>query len=270
MKYDKHNKQLDKLKLKTNELEKSLSASETEKLRLRKIIDGLLHETRRINSEISTFCEELNRSVNESDSFKTSDLADSISYASGLISSRLVFTDFELNPKSLGRQPKIRMSIYKKFDKAKRLLTKSARAKHCSLALKGNSFMEIEAIPALELAPFIIIDNAIKYSPSKQSIDIEFEDPLSKNCHTRVTVTSIGPLVTVEELPKIIERGQRGSYAKKLWVGGDGLGLFLVNTLAKTSNAKLSVISSPEVLFSVGGVPHSKFKATLDFYRSGS
>ena len=76
-------------------------------------------------------------------------------------------------------------------------------------------------------------------------------------------------MVVENELQTILCRGGRGTNAKRVAVPGDGLGLFLVDTLAKTANAKLSVRSSAHTQLSLDGVPYSDFRAVLDFHKTG-
>ena len=267
IRYDKQDRRESKLRGEVASLEERLRTFSDDSVRIRSILYGLLHEMRRLNAEISTFCEELGKAAAEGSVERASELSESINYASGLVSSRLVFTDFELNPQSLGRQAKMSMGVYRKFDKARRLLYKSARAKHLRITLVGTSYIEVEAIPAFELVPFVILDNAIKYSPAKQDIAVEFEENPTQRCRARVRVTSVGPQVGVDELPLILQRGVRGRNADRGRIPGDGLGLFLVETLAKSANARLSVSSSPDSQFSLEDVPYSEFQATIEFYR---
>ncbi len=267
IRYDKNNRRESKLRDQVASLEQRIDELLIEKNRANSIVYGLLHEMRRLNTEISTFCEELGKAAADGVVERVADLSESINYASGLVSSRLVFTDFELNPTSLARQAKIGMGIYRKFDKARRLLYKSTRAKSIQVNFEGNSFTEVEAIPAFELVPFVILDNAIKYSPRDQEIVIKFEERPTWNCRTKVTVSSVGPQVEPDEIQAILQRGVRGRNADRGKIPGDGLGLFLVETLARSTNAKLSVKSSPHVKFSLEGVPYSNFEAVMEFLR---
>lgn len=91
-----------------------------------------------------------------------------------------------------------------------------------------------------QLIPYIIIDNAIKYSPKGEEINVfhEISDGL-----VTWNVKSIGPFIEPEEAQHILERGRRGYYALKSGVPGSGYGLFLANLLLRRSNGKLSHIS---------------------------
>jgi len=191
--------------------------------------------------------------------------AETIFFLSGLISSRLTFADFELNPDSFSRQMKVRNGVYKKFDKIKRILYKNASHKRVKIEFRGSSFVEIEAIQAFELVPFVLLDNAIKYSPQNQSIIVEFNDRPNQACIVSVVVSSIGPMVSKEEKNNLVMRGVRGKNAKSSNISGDGIGLFLADMLCKAANASLQIQSSSTVTATIGGVDYSHFSVSIDF-----
>jgi signal transduction histidine kinase len=265
MRYDKQNKRLDKLERDLNECNRLRESAEKEKAHLYSILDGIMHETRRLNSEIAAACDELARKISRGDFALIEEDSESIFYTSGLISSRLTFADFEINPESISRQTKLRAGIYKKFDKARRILSKAARRKHINIRLEGNSYAELDVIPAFELVPFVLLDNAIKYSPDGQEIIVSFQDRPTQNCRTMVTVTSTGPTVASDELQRLIERGFRGYNAVRSSIPGEGIGLFLADTLTRLANGQLRVSSSDNFRYSVQNVNYSEFTVILEF-----
>lgn len=88
-----------------------------------------------------------------------------------------------------------------------------------------------------QLIPYIIIDNAIKYSPRGHEIHVfhEINDGM-----VTWNVKSVGPLIEPQESPHILERGRRGYHALKSGVPGSGYGLFLANLLLRRCDGKLS------------------------------
>lgn len=265
--YDRQNKKLQRLQADIAKVEAEKLKAERECEKLHSILAGMLHETRRLNLEINSFCEDLSKCLANGDMNGMRENAESVMFASGLISSRLTFSDFELNPASLARQGKIRAGIYKKFDKSRRLLAKSWRSKGVAVRLEGASYAEIDAVPAFELVPFVLLDNAIKYSPDNQDVRVVFEDRPSIDCHTKVTISSIGPVVSPDEIEKIAGRGYRGGRASGSNIAGEGLGLYLAETLSVAANAKLRLFSSADILYSLENVPYSSFRVELDFFK---
>lgn len=265
MRYDKQNNKLYRLTGQVDQLREDKRRLENERDRLKNILDGILHETRRLNREIGDFCDDLSLSVRTNNVTGINDNAESVMFTSGLISSRLTFAEFELNPQSLSLQGKARIGIYRKFDKSKRLLQKAARRKECKIAFEGNSYAEIDTIPAFELVPFVLLDNAIKYSPKGQLITVTFADRPNFRCLTKVTVTSIGPLVPPDDIFRLKERGFRGGQAGRSNIPGEGLGLYLADILCRMANAELVINSSTYTEYSLDGIPYSKFSVDMDF-----
>lgn len=263
--YDKENRKLQRL---AGEREAALSqahSSELERSRLYGILDGIMHETRRLNAEIANSCEEISKSISRNDYTQAAQHADDAFYKSGLVSSRLTFADFEINPDSLERQTKYSAGVYRKFDKARRILLPAAGRRGITIRLNGPSRNEIDVLPAFEMVPFVLVENAVKYSPNGQEVIIEVQDNPDAGCRVQAIVTSIGPIVTSDELIKLTDRGFRGSSALKSRVSGEGIGLYLANTLVRLANGNLQVSSSPGSMYSVDNVAYSEFIVTLRF-----
>jgi len=264
-KYDKQNRRFEKLKNERDEAHSALHKSEVERSRLYSILDGIMHETRRLNSEIASSCEAVSKCIANQNYNQASHDAEDAFYSSGLISSRLTFADFEINPDSVSRQPKYSAGIYKKFDKARRILFRAAKNKGVNVVIQGPSRNEIEVLPAFEMVPFVLLDNAIKYSPHNQDVQVQVTDNPSPGTRVQVVITSVGPMVPTHELPTLIKRGQRGSYATKSNIPGEGIGLYLADTLIRLANGRMELSSSQASLYSVNGVAYSSFVVEIGF-----
>jgi len=263
--YDKQNRKIEKFKKERNEAIAAAEKAEEDCQRLYKILDGIMHDTRRLNSEIENACEEISKHISNFDYKQASEEAGNVFYKSGILSSRLAFTDFELNPEAITRQPRYSAGVYKKFDKARHILLRSANRRQINIQLTGPSHNEIDVLPAFEMVPFVLIDNAVKYSPDGQDIKIFVTDNPSTGCRVKVDISSIGPTVESYEISCLINRGFRGNGAKSCKkVSGQGIGLYLANTLVMIENGTLEV-SSGKPQFSKEGVNYSKFTVTLKF-----
>jgi len=230
---------------------------------IEQVLDSTLHELRRFSAEISTYAEELSKNLEfvEVDA-KIKHNAETIFYLSGMISSRLAFTDLELNPMAVVGVQTVRSGIYKKFDKASHILFRRARDKGVQVKFAGNSRREKETLPAFELVPFVIIENAIKYSPQNQQIFVKFEENNGRPLY--VTVESLGPIVFPSEIDAIFDRGIRGRQVQKLGITGDGLGLYLAKFLCDYHDVALTAKSDQHSTFSMSGVPYSQFTIRLE------
>lgn len=265
MRYDKQNRRTQKLVEERDDALARLANTESERARLYSILDGIMHETRRLNSEIAAACEDVSKSIAARNYDQASRDAEDAFYSSGLISSRLTFADFELNPESLSRQIRYSAGIYRKFDKARMILSRAAKKKGLALVITGPSRNEIEVLPAFEMVPFVLIDNAVKYSPSNQEVRILVADNPSPGVRVSVVISSIGPVVPADELPFLTQRGHRGSLARRSKIPGEGIGLYLADTLIKLANGRLEISSSPDSKFSFNDIRYSEFTVEIAF-----
>jgi signal transduction histidine kinase len=258
MRYDKHNRKLEDFRVEIAELKNQNKRLIDEGRTIKEILDSTLHEVRRFSAQLSRFSERLSRETEGQ--AQLNQTAQSVFYTAGMISSRLAYTDIELNPRALESQTVVRSGIYKKFDKARRILAEEARERGISIVLKGESRNEIEALPVFELLPFVLLENGIKYSPPKQAINVVFEFIGGRQI---VTVKSIGPAVTDAELPRLFEKGFRGSQTMSL--PGQGLGLFLAKRVCEFHDVEVRAEADRHNLYQIAGVNYSEFRIILMF-----
>ncbi|MDQ5951554.1 MAG: two-component system, OmpR family, sensor histidine kinase CiaH [Patescibacteria group bacterium] len=92
----------------------------------------------------------------------------------------------------------------------------------------------------------ILLDNAIKYSPTKSEVTIT-STLVDKNT-AKISVTDEGKGISPEDLEHIFERFFRSDTARsKIDAEGYGLGLSIAQQLAQTNKATLSVESTVDV-----------------------
>jgi signal transduction histidine kinase len=120
----------------------------------------------------------------------------------------------------------------------------SAEKKHILIHapdLKKETALADEA--SLTEALFILIDNAVKYSPDKSEIHV----PVSKKGkQTTLSVADQGAGINASELPFIFERFYRADSSRtKQHVSGYGLGLAIAKDIAKAHDGSLTVSSAP-------------------------
>jgi len=263
--YDKQNRQIERLKRERDDVKRERDEAVVEYKRLYSILDGIMHETRRLNSIISSACESISASIDAKNYSEASRHAENAFYSSGLISSRLTFADFEINPASISRQQKHSSGVYKKFDKARMILARSAKKRSVQITIQGHSQNKIDVLPAFEIVPFVLLDNAVKYSPDGQGVNICVADNPLPGIWIQVIITSIGPLVPTEELPKLVYRGYRGSCASKSNIPGEGIGLYLADALIRLSNGSIELSSSQNTQYSINDIAYSNFIVTINF-----
>ncbi len=153
------------------------------------------------------------------------------------------------------------IDLYGKFDKAS--LGKKSEIKKKNLKININqdyyNKQSITVFSLAELIPFVILDNAIKYSPRDRDIDIYF---IENEGFIKVIIENEGPSVTPEELDKICEAGQRGINAESF--EGLGMGLYFVDRVCKESDINFSIECNCERTYSFNGIEHTTFKVILE------
>ncbi|MBE3781452.1 sensor histidine kinase [Vibrio parahaemolyticus] len=228
------------------------------------MIDFSIHEIRRFNADIKAYCEELTMVLDRGYQLNTEDFnrkLKSIFASSSLISVRLNAFDFEENPEVITAQNTRSSGIFKKFQKASRCLDSFARDKSVRIdPFIGASHFTIDMYRIFDLIPFVILENAIKYSPADQGVTVKFEEfPNSLS----VTVNSIGPYCSKEEIEKIFNKKFRGCEAKKKDKTGGGYGLYFAKAICDLHGIKLSVSSEPSSL-TINDVNYGEFSITLE------
>lgn len=258
MRYDKQNRRVAQLQVEIVGLKEQNAQLTSEVHHVKTILDSTLHEVRRFSAQLSKFAERLSRDTEEEPQLNQAAL--SIFYTAGMISSRLAYTDIELNPRALESQTVIRSGIYRKFDKAKRILAEEARDRGVTIQLSGESRIEIDALPVFELLPFVLLENGVKYSPRNQLVTVDFE---TVNGRQSVVVTSIGPAVADTELAHLFEKGYRGVQARGM--PGEGLGLFLARQVCQFHDVQIHAEIGRRNMYQVGGISYSEFRIVLRF-----
>lgn len=118
-----------------------------------------------------------------------------------------------------------------------------AAKKGVSLTLKQSSEIEIYGDEGkLKQLAVILIDNAIKYTPSGGTAEV-----VLKKCdnHAELYVSDTGEGIESEHIEKIFERFYRVDKARSRENGGTGLGLSIADWIVKEHKGSISVSSTP-------------------------
>ena len=132
-----------------------------------------------------------------------------------------------------------------KKDAANESITLNSNIAHTIDKITSNPFSIEEVIVNL-------LHNAIKYTPSNGTIDVNVKDH-KDNILIEISDTGIG--IPQEELPKVFDEFYRASNAKKLVKDGTGLGLSMVKQIIQRYGGKIWVNSREGI--------GSKFSFTL-------
>lgn len=226
----------------------------------RDYINDIFHEIRKLNMELKRQSDYILRAVNmHSKDPVLIERAHNILSITQLMSIRLNTFDFNMNPELPFSSSKKKLIVYGKFEKVIHCLSLKSKQKNISINMNGKSHTTIQALEVFELLPFLIIENAIKYSVDNSEINVNFEESRD---NLKIEVINFGPPVKSKEVPYLLNRGFRGENAKKFSAEGTGLGLHLVNAIAAVHDIELGIFPN-SASFTEKGQELSEFIATL-------
>jgi signal transduction histidine kinase len=89
---------------------------------------------------------------------------------------------------------------------------------------------------------FILIDNAIKYTPEGGRVQVSLE---ALDAHATIRVTDSGIGISESDQPHIFDRFWRADKVRSRGVGGAGLGLSIARWIVDQHHGSLAVQSQP-------------------------
>lgn len=158
------------------------------------------------------------------------EIAKNIDALTDLLRNRINFIDYLSNP-LLNDAPRSRIKVYNKFHKLWKSMKPTAEARGLTLRMTGQSESYTQGISNLfDLIPYLMLDNAVKYSPKKETVTISVQENEGKIV---CRVTNWGPLLSEDERSMIFLPGFRGSSAVSSGVAGSGAGLATLLRIVK-------------------------------------
>lgn len=233
-------------------------------------VDSMLHELRKLNAQIKEHCDSLFSNYGDKDDLytlppdeytKLFDRLKTLYVISTMINTRYSLYSYEKDPDILTLSMPINTNIYKKFDKCRKVL-KNYQKRNVFINLSGTSYKVFKAYPPFEMIPFLLMENAVKYSLNDSEVNVFFESQAST---LKIRIESFSPYCSNEDLSKITERGFRGKNAKKT-TDGSGIGLYFVKILCDLHNISISFTSDSNNIKTIECVPYSIFSVSLDFH----
>ncbi len=247
-----------KVKLKISKDDKSLEISDEqlfemiglyqyiEKLELEhdeanKFVKDVMHEIRNFNSKVITKSEQIRMKINKKGKKIISKLSDEIVLVenifalSSLVEARFLAFDCTINPSSLTFGGRREVELHKKFYKAKTCCLDDANNRKLNIKM-SECGCRVSLYDSFDLVPFLLLDNAIKYSPKEEDIEINFIESYNQ---VKVIVKSVGPYISNEEIGNIFDKGFRANSVMNL--KGSGIGLFLVSEICKIHDIELKI-----------------------------
>ena len=205
----------------------------------KELLDNTFHELRKLNQQLKKQTETLTREINSYNPNyqRIKYLGLNVYSTSRLISSRLNTYDFSLNPDLAIANVKKPTPLFKRFEKVIHCLKVESEHKGVNLYLNGSSYKSINANEVIELLPFLLVENALKYSPKNETVHVKF---LESDDLLQIRISNWGPRPTDQEINTLTERGVRSANAKDA-ESGSGLGLFLSNFICEIHGIEMEL-----------------------------
>lgn len=202
----------------------------------------LVHDLRHLSTAIYHSAEQAERAFRENDRSELAEGLKTIIATQTMLKARINYLDYVSGVDRFEKSEKI--PVYSRVDKVVRCFNAAALDKNVSIKLSGQSFRFTQGPNILDIAPYAIIDNAIKYSPRNSDIFVRVNDVESD---TVVSIKSIGPLLSEHETEKIFERGFRGQVASQVQPAGTGLGLSVAKEIIAQFSGEISAKGTGEI-----------------------
>ncbi|WP_396594392.1 sensor histidine kinase [Brevundimonas sp. R86498] len=187
----------------------------------------LVHDLRALSNAIYNSALEAQSWVEKSNYTEVRKRLDNVIASQAMLKMRTDALDFVGNPASLIQDSKIH--AFRKIDKVIRCFKSSALFQRKVINLNGNSFGRVKGPEIFELIPYVLIDNAIKYSPEMYPIEVS----VSESDGLEFSVESYGPFISQDEQEEIFRKGVRGRSAIASGAPGSGVGLSLAKKLVE-------------------------------------
>ncbi len=249
---------------KTKSIEKSLFESHVSAEFDKELVDFCLHEVRKYNLIIKRNSEEFLTSK-KPDRVDSAKLMKTIFASSSSITNRLNIYDFESNPQIVTASTPFQASPFQKFQKASHCLEIYARDAGVKISpFRGTLHSNIDMFPIFDFVPHVILENAIKYSPNEQSVEVFFDELPSS---FEIRVESLGPTLEKDEVAKIFDKKFRGRNAELVDTSGGGYGLYFAKLICDLHGMELTADMESESI-SLNNIPYSKFSIVASYQKT--
>ncbi len=208
---------------------------------LKGFVENIFHDIRKFNAQLKQKSTRLFGKANSGNkgAGQFLELAQNIQSICSFMSLRLNAYDFTYNEELLDSTEPSSYNMHKIFHKAKQCLKDRAEERKLKITLNCDGECgDIRAYDSIELLPYILLDNAIKYADSRSSIKVEIHDS-PQRCS--FSVFSQSPKLKDGEREKIFNRGFRGENARSVTQEGLGIGLYTAKRICEIHDGTIRV-----------------------------
>lgn len=220
--------------------------------------ENIFHDVRKYNAQLKATNVELYNKSNGKKKYEFFlNKAKSIGTIAWFISLQLNSYDLTYNEEIMKQTIKSSYNIFKAFDKVRKSMTAITKDKNIYVNLEcAGRCSDVQAYDCIEILPFVLFDNAVKYALNETEVSIIIDDSVEK---LSFSIESIGPLVEVGEEEKIFERGFRSKQAIKSNQEGAGIGLYTAKKICNLHGAEIYAKSDPVQGIEKNGIKYGSF-----------
>lgn len=226
-------------------------------------LTSLIHDLRHLSHSIYHSALEAEGACRANNSYQTQEKIKSVVASQAMLKVRIDYLDYSNSVDRFSEMEEI--PVYSRVDKVKRCFASNAKSKNIDLHLEGESFRLAKGPNILDIVTYTFVENAIKYSPKNQHVEILVED---FDDTTKVSVSSLGPKLEVAEMSEVFKRGGRGRNATRVRPSGTGLGLSVAKDIIDVFQGSLAVSPYGEIAL-VNDVPYQRITFSFEVPTSG-
>ena len=158
-----------------------------------------------------------------------------------LTKAKLTLYDLTMNGLLLNQGKPVPKHPFKMFDAIKKSFESISSEKNLQFYLHTKDRFDFNVLlfDSFQLVPFILLDNAMKYSPNNERILISFS--YDQNEDVVIETKSIGPKPTVSDLNLLFQKGFRDKSVLNKNIQGSGLGLSIAKDICKLNDVEISI-----------------------------
>lgn len=232
-----------------------------EKARKRVLSDFeiLVHDLRGLSTAIYHAAIDAKTNLDARNFIGVEERIDNIIGSQSMLKLRTDLLDYSGNPNADLQY--MNVPVYRRTHKVVKSFMPFAAKKSIHLHIRGTSYSGCYGPEAFEIIPYVLIDNAIKYSPNNSQIQV---NAIESTESISFTFSSLGPNIEPHERSKIFDKNYRSPNASKAGVGGSGIGLYLASQLVERFKGKIEVDVGKDAYSSSRGEVHDiVFRVTL-------
>lgn len=206
------------------------------------VLLNLVHDLRHLSSSIYHSALGAENELKQKEYRNVAESLKTVIATQTMLKVRTDFLDYSSGSDRFSRISEI--PVYSRVDKVIRCFRATAKNREIEIELKGESFRLAHGPDILDIVSYVILDNAIKYSPKGHRIVVSVYDLKDS---TKVFVDSVGPSLDDKDGARIFEHGYRGPAARRLVQNGSGIGLHTAKSILDIFEGSITVSAGDAV-----------------------